>query len=138
MEDNTGIDDIGDDEEGDVNIDCENDPAVGPPSAVVQSAEDADAADLEAQLLRESSEVEAEEDGGDQSCQSDDDDDEDMELDPQPPTSALPAQEGSGVGGISDPKTDRPFGRKKVKSRKKMETGLLKEILDFKPSRRTH
>ena len=26
-----------------------------------------------------------------------------------------------------------PFGRKKIKKKKKMETGLLKEILDFKP-----
>ena len=26
-----------------------------------------------------------------------------------------------------------PFGRKKFKKKKKMETGLLKEILDFKP-----
>ena len=26
-----------------------------------------------------------------------------------------------------------PFGKKKLKKKKKMETGLLKEILDFKP-----
>ena len=26
-----------------------------------------------------------------------------------------------------------PFGRKKMKKKKKMETGLLKEILDFRP-----
>ena len=26
-----------------------------------------------------------------------------------------------------------PFGRKKIKKKKKMETGLLKEILDFRP-----
>ena len=26
-----------------------------------------------------------------------------------------------------------PFGKKKIKKKKKMETGLLKEILDFKP-----
>ena len=26
-----------------------------------------------------------------------------------------------------------PFGRKKIKKKRKMETGLLKEILDFKP-----
>ena len=31
-----------------------------------------------------------------------------------------------------------PFGKKKVKARKKMETGLLKEILDFKPNSRRH
>ena len=31
-----------------------------------------------------------------------------------------------------------PFGKKKVKTKKKMETGLLKEILDFKPSTRRH
>lgn len=26
-----------------------------------------------------------------------------------------------------------PFGKKKIKKKRKMETGLLKEILDFKP-----
>jgi hypothetical protein len=40
---------------------------------------------------------------------------------------------------LLDPDTDElvnPFGKKRRKKKKKMETNLLKEILDFKPAKR--
>ena len=40
---------------------------------------------------------------------------------------------------LADPDTEElvnPFGKKRRKKKKKMETNLLKEILDFKPAKR--
>ena len=45
----------------------------------------------------------------------------------------LPGLNGTDPSGESSEELVNPFGKKRRKKKKKMETNLLKEILDFKP-----